>query len=375
MSRSTILIFRIQLLPRSETFILNQAIAMSRFEPYFVGWRRVAGLELPANRYWVVDGGGPFGKVRELYFRYRGPSSKQVDELRRHGPRLIYAHFALDGYAALPLARALDVPLITALHGYDVTMNDSILGSTRLGREYLSGRRQLQDEGALFLCCSDFVRKRALALGYPTERTRVHSIGVDLTEFQPPSRHQREKTVLFVGRLVEKKGCGDLIEAMATVQKQCPNASLAVIGEGPLRETYERAAAEQHLRCQFLGGQPSTVVKEWMARASVLCVPSVVAASGDAEGLGMVFLEAQATGLPVVSTQSGGIPEAVEDGKTGLLVPEHCPDALAEAILAVLQNETRWHTFSAAGRKNVVQHFDLTRQTAHLEEAFAQLLA
>jgi colanic acid/amylovoran biosynthesis glycosyltransferase len=112
-----------------------------------------------------------------------------------------------------------------------------------------------------------------------------------------------------------------------------------------------------------------------MARAAVFCVPSVVAASGDAEGFGMVFIEAQAMGLPVVSTRSGGIPEAVENRETGLLVKERDPRALAEAILALIESDELWQRFSVAGRKRVVEHFNLARQTERLEDVFEQLLA
>jgi glycosyltransferase involved in cell wall biosynthesis len=101
----------------------------------------------------------------------------------------------------------------------------------------------------------------------------------------------------------------------------------------------------------------------------------VVAASGDAEGFGMVFIEAQAMGLPVVSTLSGGIPEAVKNGETGLLVPERDSAALAEAILRLMQDEELWQQYSLAGRRNVVNHFNLAQQTSRLENLFEQLLA
>ena len=370
----TVLIFRIQLLPPSETFIVTQAAAMQQFSPYFVGWRRMAGIELPAETSWTVDGGGLRGKLRELRFRYAGPSTEQLARLRARAPRLVYAHFAPDAYAAMQLADRLGVPLVTALHGFDVTMTDQAIGATRLGREYLRGRSALQKMGALFLACSDFVRERALELGYPAERTIVHSIGTDIETFKPPAPGQRQKIVLFVGRLVEKKDCGSLIDAMAEVGRHCRAAELVVIGGGPLLPQYEALAAALGVRCRFLGTQPSRVVRDWMALAAVFCVPSVVAASGDAEGFGIVFIEAQAMGLPVVSTFSGGIPEAVRHGETGLLVKERDPRGLAQAILRLLQGDELWQRFSLAGRRNVENHFNLARQTARLEKIFERLL-
>jgi len=373
--REGVVVFRIQLLPRSETFIATQAAAMRRFEPYFVGWRRVPGLEVPENKSWTADDGGRLGRLRELRFRYFGSTKDEVARLKGKSPRLVYAHFALDGYAAMRLAKQLGVPLVTALHGYDVTMSDEALGATRLGREYLKGRTRLQKEGALFVACSEYVRGRAIERGYPADRTIVHFIGVDVERFVPPSTGQREPVVLFVGRLVEKKGCDRLIESMVEVQRRCADAELVVIGDGPLRADCEALVAARHVRCRFLGAQPSTVVQEWMARAKVFCAPSVVAASGDAEGFGIVFIEAQAMGLPVVSTRSGGIPEAVEDGQTGLLVAESDQQALAVAILKLMGNDELWQRFSLAGRRRVLEQFNLARQTQRLEDVFDDVLS
>jgi colanic acid/amylovoran biosynthesis glycosyltransferase len=375
MKPETLVVFRIQLLPPSETFIVTQAAALRRFSPFFVGWRKIAGIDLPQDKTWTADNGGWRGKLEELRFRYAGPTSEQLRLLRARAPRLVYAHFAPDGHAAMQLAERLGVPLVTALHGFDVTMTDQAMGKTRLGREYLLGRSRLQKKCALFLSCSAYVRKRGLEMGYPAERTIVHRIGVDVEQFKPPVAHRREKIVLFVGRLVEKKGCASLIDAMAEVQRRCPAAELVVIGGGRLRADHEARAAAGRIRCRFLGTQPPAVVQHWMGRAAVFCVPSVVAASGDAEGFGMVFIEAQAMGLPVVSTRSGGIPEAVENRETGLLVGERDPRALAEAILALIERDELWQLFSVAGRKRVVEHFNLARQTERLEDVFATVLS
>src|SRR5271168_2407664 len=95
-SQGTIVIFRIQLLPPSETFIVAQAGAMRRFTPFYVGWRRMAGINVARETSWTVDGGGQPGKLRELRFRYAGPTRAQLARLRERAPRLVYAHFAPD---------------------------------------------------------------------------------------------------------------------------------------------------------------------------------------------------------------------------------------------------------------------------------------
>ncbi len=164
------------------------------------GWDRVAAMMTN----WTVDGGGLAGKLRELRFRYVGPTREQLARLQARAPRLVYAHFAPDGHAAMQLAEQLGVPLVTALHGYDVTMSDKAMGATRLGREYLQGRAaRLQQKGRalrelLFLCPP--ARARDGISGGAHDR--AFDRGVDIDRFKPPPGRAAaaEKIVLFVGR-------------------------------------------------------------------------------------------------------------------------------------------------------------------------------
>jgi colanic acid/amylovoran biosynthesis glycosyltransferase len=112
-----------------------------------------------------------------------------------------------------------------------------------------------------------------------------------------------------------------------------------------------------------------------MQRARVLCNPSVTAANGDAEGLGMVFAEAQATGLPVVSTQHGGIPEVVRDGETGLLARERSVEELASNLERMLADRAFWDGCSERGKIWVREQFDIRRCTAGLEEVYDEAVA
>jgi len=106
----------------------------------------------------------------------------------------------------------------------------------------------------------------------------------------------------------------------------------------------------------------------------VFCTPSVVSETGDAEGFGMVFAEAQAMGLPVVSFASGSLPEAVADGQTGFLAPERDWQALGEEILLFLRNGQLWEQFSKAGRSRVRSQFDIRKQAQALEVVYEQVI-
>ena len=161
---------------------------------------------------------------------------------------------------------------------------------------------------------------------------------------------------------------------MKEVQIAVPSAELIVIGDGPLREELAEKARKTLNKFTFLGTQPVSTVKAWLNRARVFCVPSIVARSGDAEGFGMVFAEAQAMGTPVVSFSSGGVPEAVAHGKTGFLAPERDWRHLAKFIIELFQNDSLWNQLSTSGRERVQHSFNLNRQCDLLESFYASAI-
>jgi colanic acid/amylovoran biosynthesis glycosyltransferase len=368
-----ILIYRHHLLRPSETFIREQAGALQHFIPFYVGARAVPGLSIPQNRTFVVNPGTLAGKIWEFGTRPFGFPPTFAWKLKALNASLIHAHFAQDAAIALPLAKALNIPLVATFHGYDVTVKDDCAEKTWIQQQYFARRERLKTSAKLFIAVSDFIKRQAIAQGFPEERTVVHYIGVDSQRFQSPPNAHRQPVVLFVGRLVEKKGCEYLLQAMARIQSQLPDAEVVVIGEGEQRPHLE-AYAQQHLnRYQFLGAQPPEQVQSWMKRAKVFCVPSITAASGDAEGFGIVFAEAQATGLPVVSFASGGIPEAVAHEQTGFLLPEKDIQGLATRILQLLQDQDLWNRFSEKGQQHVRKHFNLHQQSRLLEDIYTEI--
>jgi glycosyltransferase involved in cell wall biosynthesis len=372
-----ILVFRDHLLPNSETFVRAQGEALKRFVAYYCGSKILAnGLTLPADRILTVNRGGLTGKAAEAAFKMCGVAPRLLRRARTLRPVLIHAHFGVDGALALPLARSLQVPLVVTFHGYDATVSDDYARrSFFVHRRFVANRATLQKHGDLFIAVSHFIRRKLIAQGFPEEKTVVHYIGVDLETFHPDYSVQRTPLVLFVGRLVEKKGCAHLIRAVALVQQSAPHVELIIIGDGPLRAELERLANTCVRHCQFLGTQSWNIVRYWMNRAAVFSTPSMTATSGDAEGFGLVFTEAQAMGLPVVSFASGGVPEAVAHGETGLLVNEGDHRALADSILRLLQEPNMWQSFSTAGQDRVRRCFDLRKQTAQLEQLYEGVMA
>jgi len=354
-------IFRTAVFNPTERFIQDQAAALTRWRPLVVGLER-KGEVLPVLREGMIL---PASAAERLLFSARGRGGSIEARLRAAAPKLIHAHFGTDGLKVLPLARALGVPLITHLRGYDVTLSrTALIGSGRpTWIRYALGRGRLMHEGDLFLAVSEALREKAIALGYPAERVVTHYNGVDLDRFHPGEGPREPGLVLHVGRLVEKKGTGVLIAAMAGIE----GARLVVIGEGPLRSALERQAGPS---VRFLGALPSDEVAAWMRRASVLAAPSLTAGDGDAEGLPNVVVEAAASGLPVVAALHSGIPEAVTDGETGFLVPEGDAAALGDRLGALLGSERLCREMGAAARRLAEGRFDRARLTARLEAIY-----
>lgn len=373
--KPAVLIYRNNLLPPSETFVQKQAEALQRFTPFYVGSRRVQGLQLPEARTLAVNQGGPLGLAREVSYKLWGLAPDFVQHLRKLNPVLIHAHFGPDGVMALPLAEDLGIPLAVTFHGYDATMQDEYAKTSFWShRVYLRRRQILQQKARLFIAVSDYIKKNLLEQDFPPDKIVVHHIGVDTNTFQPDPSVQREPIVLFVGRLLEKKGCEYLIHAMAKVQATTPDVELVIIGDGPMKLHLEKLAAASLRRYRFLGSQPPQVVQSWMNRAFVLGAPSVTATTGESEGMPLVILEAQAMGLPVVSSIHSGIPDVVVHKETGFLARERDWNTLAEYILRLLADKTLWQQFSQKGQERVRTLFNLRRQTKALENLYDAVL-
>jgi glycosyltransferase involved in cell wall biosynthesis len=367
--KKTVIVYRDELLGSSETFIRAQAESLQGFAAFYLGLRRIPGLDIPESRSHILTTNSLLGRVQRDRFKLFGPSASQRRTIASQNPSLIHAHFGPDACHAITFARSLHVPLVTTFHGYDITMSDR-----HMPYLYLRRRELLKKVGSKFLCVSKFVRERAIARGFPSDKTVVHYTGIDTEFFRPDVAVERSPIVLFVGRLVPKKGCCYLIQAMASVQATIPEARLVVVGNGPLRSELESQAKSILNNVEFVGMRDPASVRQWMNRAMIFCNPSLIAPTGDAEGFGMVFAEAQAMGLPVVSFDSGGIPEAVAQGKSGFLVPEKDWKGLADSVSLLLRNPQLWQRFSEAGRARVSRLFDLRKQASLLESIYESVL-
>lgn len=373
--KQRVFIYNTEILPRTQTFTAAVASSLRRYEPVLVGLGPARNsLPIESEHRLLTQDHRLGARIRRNVYKHTGIAPIFHRSLRALDAKLWRVEFLEGGALAWGLLNALPLPATVTLHGSIECMSDAELQKSGMGCLFIKRRKWLFERVAEFHCVSEFIRKRMIAAGAPTNKLITQYIGVD-RRFYAPRRTTRRPVVLFVGRLVEKKGCVHLLEAMRLVQKRLPGVSLEVIGDGPLRAGLEQRASLLSLSATFLGHLDARQIRDRMSGSSVMCVPSVRAEGGDSEGLGMVALEAQAMGLPIVASNHGGLPEAISDGLTGTLVAEKDSQAIADALELYLADVHIWKERSEAGIAWVEERFDLQKQTAKLEERFAQLIA
>jgi glycosyltransferase involved in cell wall biosynthesis len=367
--------FRRELLRYSETFIANQARALTRYSPFVMGTRRA---DLPLTQLGVEAGTmlpSKFAKVSELGLLH-GVTPPRFHRVLRHAD-LVHAHFGPDAALLVPSlsrARFRATPLLATFHGFDATGNDDALRALgRVADNFVNARPALFRRANTIIAVSEFIRRRLVATGADPRKVIVHYIGIDTTFFWAPTRTAPPPpSILFLGRLHEKKGATDLLLALARLNKHGVPIACTIAGSGAEESTVRRLAQDLRLDVRFVGPVDAHRARDLLHETRVLCVPSMTASTGDAEGFGLVFAEAQACGVPVVSYRSGGVPEAVADNETGLLATERDIEGLSTRLDTLLTDDETWLRMSTCARWRTVAKFDLAQQTAALERIYDQ---
>lgn len=272
---------------------------------------------------------------------------------------VFHAQFGTEGLWALRYRRMRALrtkALVVHFRGWDITT----FVDAHSPRVY----DRLFREADLFIANCAFFRERAISLGCPPEKIIVVGSPVDSDRFAPPGSRDpvegRDVRLVAVGRLVEKKGFADAIEAVALLAARGRNVRLDIHGEGDARADLEARIARHGLggRVTLHGSASPDQVLAALHRADIALAPSVTSASGNADGPVNTAKEAMVTGLPIVATRHGGIPELVSPGENGLLVAERDPVALAAAIARLLDDPSSWEALGRAGRRKVVTEYD-----------------
>lgn len=285
---------------------------------------------------------------------------------------IIHCHFGYNGLKAQAL-RELDVlqgKLIVTFHGVSMSKDLREKG----GQIY----QKLFERGELFLPVSEHWKHQLIKLGCDEAKITVHHMGIDLHNFAYLPRQQSSDgriRLVSISRLVEKKGIEYGIRAVAKLARTKPNLKYNIIGDGLLRPKLQQLIQELNLTntVKLLGWKQKTEVINILNHSDILLAPSITAPDGDQEGIPVALMEAMAMGLPVISSLHSGIPELVQDGVAGFLVPERDVEGIAEKLNYLIEHPEKWSEMGRAGREIVEKHYDIKQLNNRLLTIYQEL--
>jgi len=273
---------------------------------------------------------------------------------------IIHANWTLSGIIAWLTQFIHHRPFVVTVHGSDIYQG------TKTGWIRWLTKISLSQANAIIAVSNDLAEK-VIELGIDKGIIRVIPDGIDVAKFQPEEAKKREDMILFVGSLIPRKGCKYLIHAFGSLIRKLPNYQLHFVGEGPDRPELQQLVVNMSIKDQvcFHGTLSRDDVTRFMSSAKLFVLPSLE------EGLGVVILEAIASGTPCVASRIGGIPDIITEG-TGRLVPPSDPAALDAAMYEILSSPEIWKSLSLACRKRAVEVFAWDRIGAQLSKLYQE---
>jgi len=285
---------------------------------------------------------------------------------------IIHCQFGLHGLEGMTYRDmgAIQGKLITCFRGYDI--------SSFIEKEGEKVYQELFEKGEFFLTNCEFFRRRAIKLGCNPRQIIVHGSGIDVSRFKYSDRHPNvtgKIRIITTGRLVEKKGIEYAIRGVAKVIERYPNIEYSIIGDGILREKLQRLIDELEVgdKIKLLGWKNQEEIIDFLDKSHLFIAPSVTAQDGNQDAPVNTLKEAMAMGLPVIGTLHGGIPELIEDGISGFLVPERDGDAIAAKLAYLIQHPEIWKSMGKAGRIYVKKHYEIEQLNDELVEIYQQV--
>jgi colanic acid/amylovoran biosynthesis glycosyltransferase len=371
--------------------IYRQITALQRVRPIVIAQKREHPDLFPFDRLHVV-GKPPTHFLRRFWFRQVRDMPWQISRLElesllriltRSDAGLLHIYFGHIAVHLLPLIRAWPKPSIVSFHGADVLVDMNKPAYLRATREMLVAAKRV-------LVRSKSLRRAIVDLGADENKIDIVRTGIPLEEFPFRERsfpENGEWRFVQACRLIQKKGLTTTLRAFAKFNSRYPRSAITIAGEGPLLGELQTLAGELKIdnRATFPGFVSQDELREIFYRSHIFLHPSETGADGNQEGVPNSMLEAMASGLPVFATNHGGIPEAVENGVSGVLVPEHDHEALARALLdAALagasssgggQDRHLLARSARAGADAVAAKFDQRTQVRRLEDLYLETMA
>jgi len=303
---------------------------------------------------------------------YRGEYDQLCSALDRRHADLLHVYFGHTGVHLLPFLRNWTGPSVVSFHGMDIMLREA-------DDHYNQSLRALLQTLPMVLARSESLATRLVELGCTREKIRINRTGIPLDDFPFVQRNAPSDGawhLVQACRLIEKKGIDVTLRAFASFREVYPKSKLTIAGDGGLLSDLRSLASELGVSgcVDFPGFQSQANLAALYQEAHVFVHPSQTTARLDQEGVPNAMLEAMSTGLPVVATWHGGIPEAVTDGKDGLLTPERDVPALAASLLRLAENPELYKSFSAHASESVRENFEQSRAISALEGYYRELL-
>ena len=360
--------------------IYRQITSLQRVEPFVIARKREEADRYPFDRIVIV--GKPvthfarrfwFKQVREAPWQIsESETRKLMDVLAKINAELLHIYFGHIGVHLLPLIEKWRGPSIVSFHGADVMVD--------LDKpSYRAATQKMLEAVRLVLVRSQSLGRALINLGCPAGKVRLQRTGIPVEEIPfRPRDWPANGAWKFVQacRLIEKKGLRVSLRAFAKFAASYPASTFTVAGEGPLRNELGQLAAELGVadRVFFPGFISQTQLRELFYQSHIFLHPSEMGGDGNQEGVPNSMLEAMASGLPVFATEHGGIPEAIENGRSGILVPERDDVALAHALLERIPNLEGLAAIARNGAEAVRKYFEQTGQTRQLEDYYFEAI-
>ncbi|HET6886444.1 MAG TPA: glycosyltransferase [Candidatus Udaeobacter sp.] len=357
--------------------IYRQITALERCRPVVIAQKREQAGRYPFEPIYIAPKPATHF-LRRFWFRQLRDVPWQISDselrvlqniLSKTDARLLHIYFGQIAVHLLPLILSWKRPSIVSFHGADVTvdMNKPV---------YRETTRQMLSAVKLVLVRSESLRRAVIHLGCDERKIEIQRTGVPLDEFPFRERNfvaaAKEWRFVQAGRLIEKKGLPVTLRAFALFLRKHPDANLTIAGEGPLLGQLQNLTGELNIdgRVSFTGFMSQEQLREIYYASHIFLHPSQRGHDGNQEGIPNSMLEAMASGLPVFATDHGGIPEVIQNGVSGVLVPEGDHEKLAAALLDAAQDSGFLSRIALNGAEIVRKNFDLRAQAQRLEEIY-----
>jgi colanic acid/amylovoran biosynthesis glycosyltransferase len=360
--------------------IYRQIVSLTRVSPVVIAQKREEAERYPFDRITVI-GKPALHFARRFWFKQvrgapwqisRGEVDALIGILDGAQAQLLHIYFGHIGVHLLPLIRAWEKPSVVSFHGADVMVDLE-------KPAYRAATKQMLDAVRLVLVRSESLGRALIAIGCAPEKIRIQRTGIPVDEIPFRTRvWPSDGAWRFVQacRLIEKKGLRTSLLAFSKFAARHPQSSFTIAGEGPLRSELEAQAGALGIdeKVSFPGFVSQAQLRELFRHSHIFLHPSERGADGNQEGVPNSMLEAMASGLPVFATEHGGIPEAIEHGKSGILVKEGDHDALARTLLEAAMSPDALTTIARGGAESVRQKFEQSAQTRKLEDYYFEAM-